>query len=142
MSSVGWEHFHHDADIGVRGYGDTLGEAFEQVALAMMAVIIDPGDVQARCPVNIALRASEPDMLLFDWLNELVFVMAARNMVFGRFDVRVDESSLQLAATAWGEPVQRDRHAPAVEIKGVTLTELAVRRLDDGRWLAQCVVDV
>ena len=142
MSSVGWEHFHHDADIGVRGYGNTLGEAFEQVALAMMAVIVDPEDVQANRPVDISLHASELDMLLFDWLNELVFVMAARSMVFGRFEVQVDAGRFQLAATAWGEALDRQRHAPAVEIKGVTMTELAVRRLDDGRWLAQCVVDV
>ncbi|RMG92464.1 MAG: archease [Zetaproteobacteria bacterium] len=142
MSSVGWEHFHHDADIGVRGYGKTPGEAFEQVALAMMAVVINPGDVRAYCPVDISLRASELDMLLFDWLNELVFIMAARGMVFGRFDVQVDVASIQLTAKAWGEPLQPERHAPAVEIKGVTLTELVVRRLADGRWLAQCVVDV
>ena len=142
MSSVGWEHFHHDADIGVRGYGDTPGEAFGQIALAMMAVILDPEDVHSHCPVDIALRAPELDMLLFDWLNELVFVMATRGMVFGRFDVQVDAGGLRLAATAWGETLDRQRHAPVVEIKGVTMTELAVRRLGDGRWLAQCVVDV
>ena len=29
-SKAGWEHFPHDADVGVRGPGATTAEAFEQ----------------------------------------------------------------------------------------------------------------
>jgi SHS2 domain-containing protein len=61
-------------------------------------------------------------------------------MLFSRFDVHIAGDSLE--ADAWGEPIDVARHAPAVEVKGATLTELAVRREPDGRWLAQCVVDV
>jgi SHS2 domain-containing protein len=41
-----------------------------------------------------------------------------------------------------GEPVDVARHTPAVEVKGATLTELAVRQEADGTWVAQCVLDV
>jgi tRNA nucleotidyltransferase (CCA-adding enzyme) len=61
-------------------------------------------------------------------------------MLFGRFDVRIADGVL--TAKAWGEAVDRARHEPAVEVKGATYTALSVARLDDGRWLAQCVVDV
>ena len=66
--------------------------------------------------------------------------MATRNMLFGRFSVRVAGGTL--AATAWGEPVDRARHRPAVEIKGATYTALSVTQRGDGAWVAQCVVDV
>jgi hypothetical protein len=38
-SKTGWEHFPHDADVGVRGRGLTAAEAFEQAAQALTAVI-------------------------------------------------------------------------------------------------------
>jgi len=47
-----------------------------------------------------------------------------------------------LRATAWGEPIDAARHHVAVEVKGATYTELAVKHRDDGQWVAQCVVDV
>lgn len=140
MDAPSWEHFHHAADIGVRGVGRTLAEAFEQVALAMTAVITEPARVLPLTAVSVAVRAPDADYLLFQWLNELVFLMATRKMLFGRF--RVDIVHWRLTGTVWGEPVERQRHRPAVEIKGATLTALEVRQRDDGLWLAQCVVDV
>jgi tRNA nucleotidyltransferase (CCA-adding enzyme) len=38
-----WQHFSHDADIGLQARGSTLEEAFEQIALALTAVMTDPG---------------------------------------------------------------------------------------------------
>jgi SHS2 domain-containing protein len=46
-----------------------------------------------------------------------------------------------LKGTAWGEPVEVERHAPAVEPKGATFTELKVSK-EGGGWIAQCVIDV
>jgi SHS2 domain-containing protein len=39
-----WEHFAHEADMGIRGIAPTLEQAFEQAALAMTAVVTDPAD--------------------------------------------------------------------------------------------------
>ena len=136
----GWEHFHHEADIGVRGFGGTQAAAFEQAALAMTAVILDPEAVEARSALDLAVSAPDPEMLLYEWLNALVYEMATRNMLFRRFQVEIDDGELR--GTAWGEPIDVARHQPTVEIKGATLTELAVRQGEDGRWSAQCVVDV
>ncbi|MCU7916867.1 MAG: archease [Candidatus Thiodiazotropha sp. (ex Epidulcina cf. delphinae)] len=140
MDAPYWEHFHHEADIGVRGVGRTLAEAFEQSASAMTAVITELERVRPLIEVPVAVEAPDVEYLLFQWLNELVFLMATRRMLFGRY--RVDIAHRRLTGTAWGEPVERPRHRPAVEIKGATLTALEVRRRDDGLWLAQCVVDV
>ena len=135
-----WEHFPHDADIGVRGIGATRGEAFEQAALALTAVVADPAGIAGHEPVEVRREASDDELLLADWLNALIYEMATRKLLFGRFSVRLDDHRLE--ATAWGEPLDRARHHPAVEVKGATYTALSVARREDGTWVAQCVVDV
>jgi tRNA nucleotidyltransferase (CCA-adding enzyme) len=133
-------HFSHDADIGVCGIGRTLEAAFEQAALAMTAVITDPAKIALKETVKIECEAPNAELLLVDWLNAIIFEMATRGMIFAGFKVRVDGRRLHGAAT--GEPLSRERHAPAVEIKGATFTELAVVENRPGEWRAQCVVDV
>ncbi len=140
QSAQHWAHFPHQADMGVRGTGPTLAAAFEQAALAMIAVVTDPAKVAALEAVEIRCEAPDDELLLVDWLNALTLEMAARHMLFGRFEVALD--GRRLRATAWGEAVDPDKHQPAVEIKGATYTELKVGRDETGRWLAQCVVDV
>ncbi|MBI1980283.1 MAG: archease [Methylocystis sp.] len=135
-----WEHFPHDADIGVRGYGATPEEACEQAALAMMAAIVDPATVRLERAVDLNLDAPHLDLLLVDWLNALIYEMAERRMLFGAFEVKIDDH--HLTGRACGEAVSRERHAPAVEAKGATYTELAFIEDRPGLWRAQCVIDV
>jgi len=135
-----WEHFRHEADVGVRGLAPTRAQAFEQAALAMAAVIADEGVVQAHEAVEIRISCPDPEILLTEWLNAIVYEMATRRMLFSRFQVRIDGK--QLTGTAWGEAVDVTRHRPVVEVKGATLTELRVAQESDGTWVAQCVVDV
>ena len=135
-----WAHFHHEADIGVRGIGSTREEAFEQAAVALTAVITNPDVVGCTESVTVDCEASDPELLFVDWLNALVFEMAVRKMLFSRFHVELNGNRLH--ATACGEPIDVARHEPAAEIKGATYTELAVCEDVPGKWRAQCVVDV
>ena len=134
-----WEHFHHQADIGVRGMGRTLDEAFAEAAVALMAVICSPQKVQPKESVRIHCEGDDMELLFVDWLNELVYEMATRRMLFGRFEVTVAADKLD--GRAWGETADPERHETAVEVKGATYTQLKVARQDD-KWIAQCVVDV
>lgn len=134
-----WEHFVHDADIGVRGYGRTKNEAFASAALALTAVITEPDRVAASDIILIHCSAPDDELLLVDWLNALIFEMATRNMLFSRFEVDIKDSILN--AHCWGEHLDQKRHQPSVEIKGATYTELSVRQ-DGEQWVAQTVVDV
>jgi tRNA nucleotidyltransferase (CCA-adding enzyme) len=134
-----WEHYEHSADIGVRGIGATKAEAFEQAALALTAVATDPRRVEPREWVAIECEAPDDELLFAEWLNALVLEMATRNMLFGRFLVRIDGP--RLAGSAWGEKIDVARHHPAAEVKGATYTTLRVAK-ENGVWLAQTVVDV
>lgn len=137
---IRFETFTHDADIGVRGYGPTRESAFEQAALALTSVITDVDKVVDKDGVEISCAAPDDELLLMDWLNSVVYEMATRGMLFSRF--RIEMRDGRLWGWAFGEPVDVDKHQPAVEVKGATLTALSVHQKDDGTWVAQCVVDV
>ncbi len=134
-----WEHFPHGADIGIRGLGPTIDAAFEQVALALTAVLVPPDRVVSRETIEVSCDAPTHDVLLYDWIDAIIYEMATRDMVFGAFEVRIDGS--RLTARLQGERVDRSRHEPAIEVKGPTYTELRVAQEGEA-WVAQCVVDV
>jgi SHS2 domain-containing protein len=136
---VGWEHYEHAADIGVRGLGVTKAEAFAQAAAAMTAAVTDLAVVRPLERVDVRCEAPDDELLLAEWLNALVYEMSTRRMLFSRFDVRLENGKLE--AQAWGETIDRSRHHPAVEVKGATFTTLRVVRHGEG-WLAQTVIDV
>jgi len=139
MITPHWVHFEHQADMGVRGFGNTPAEAFEQAALAMSAIITDLPLIEPRKEVTIVCEEPDQELLFADWLNALIFEMSTRNMLFSQFEVFIENGRLQ--ASVWGEPINVKHHQPTVEIKGATYTELAVHKSQD-QWLAQCVVDV
>ena len=143
LNESGWQHFDHAADMGISASGATLEEVFVQAALGMTAIITD-ASIAAVESVSVRCQAPDAELLLIDWLNALVFEMATRKLLFGRFEVQVTPAAdgLELNGTAWGERVDTGRHQPAVEIKGATYTALAVTEHPDGSWSARCVVDV
>lgn len=134
-----WEHFPHDADVGLRGWGATPAEAFEQAAYALTAVVTQ-AEVNPKVAVRLSREAPDLELLFVEWLNAIIYEMAVRNMLFGRFSVRIEDHRLE--GTLWGEPVDVTRHAPACEPKGATYTALKVVKGADGRWSAACIVDV
>ena len=138
--SAHWEHFPHGADIGVRGIAPTIEGAFEQAALALSAIITDPDSLHAESRIDITCSEPDLELLLVDWLNSLIYEMATRSIVFGRFAVRIEGSTLE--ATAWGEPMDMDAHELSSEPKGATYTALSVRHTAENSWVAECVVDV
>ena len=138
-SKAGWEHFPHDADVGVQGWGMTAAQAFEQVAYALTAVITH-AEIKPQLLVRVRCEAPDLELLLVEWLNAIIYEMAVRKMLFGRFAVRIDDGRLE--GMLWGEPVDVERHAPACEPKGATYTALRVAKNPDGTWSAACIVDV
>jgi len=134
-----WEHFAHDADIGIRGWGRTPAEAFEQAACALTAAVTQK-TVTSRLEVRVSCSAPDLELLLVEWLNAIIYEMAVRRMLFGQFAVRIENGRLH--GSLWGEQVDVARHAPAAEPKGATYTALKVSRDAGGLWSASCIVDV
>jgi tRNA nucleotidyltransferase (CCA-adding enzyme) len=134
-----WEHFPHDADVGVRGFGATPAQAFEQAAKALTA-IVTLAEIAPTERVMVKCEAPDLELLLAEWLNAIIYEMAVRKLLFSRFNVRIEDGRLE--AELWGDPVDRERHAPACEPKGATYTALKVAQDGEGLWSAACVIDV
>ena len=135
-----WEHYDHGADIGVRGVGATKASAFEQAALALTAVVTDLDEVKPATQIDVDCEGADEELVCIDWLNALIYEMDTRKMLFSRFEVQLRNNGL--SGQLWGEPIDVERHRPAVEIKGATLTTLSVVQKENRQWVAQTVVDV
>ena len=57
-----WEHFYHQADIGVRGYGSSIEESFQQAAMALMAVICSPEKVTPAEQIEIKCSGDDAEV--------------------------------------------------------------------------------
>lgn len=140
MSEAGWEHFEHQADIGLRAWGPDLPTALAEIGLALTGVVTDPAGVLPRDAVRLKCSAADAELLVVEWLDAVIYAMATHRMLFAGYVV--DLEGYGLTAVAWGESVDRERHAPAVEVKGATLTGLKAEQDASGAWLLECVVDV
>lgn len=134
-----YETFEHEADIGIRGFGDSMQEAFENAALALYSVMVKINAVEPSEKRTLTVSAPDHELLLIEWLNALLAASDIERMVFSRFEVKIEGTSL--TGTAWGETLDRVEHEPHVEVKGATYHMLKVARRGAG-YVAQCVVDV
>ena len=136
---MNYETFEHEADIGIRGFGNSLEQAFENAAVALYSVMVNVGKIARAEKRVIAVSATDRELLLVEWLNALLALSDIERLVFSKFEVMIKDTSL--TGIAWGEPLDRVRHEAHVEVKGATYHMLSVKE-EDGRYRAQCVVDV
>ncbi len=137
--TVHYETFEHQADIGIRGFGQTIEEAFEHAAIALYSVMVNVATIEPNEMRTLSVTAPDLELLFVEWLNALLSLSDIERMVFSRFEVSISGKSL--TGRAWGEHLDQIRHQPHVEIKAATYHMLCVKKEHD-RFVAQCVVDV
>ena len=134
------ELFEHTADLGLRARAPDLNTLFAEAAACLFTAVLDNiGEIRPNQTVEIAVPGTDREYLLYDWLRDLLREADERGMVFGRFAVTVSDTGL--TGTAWGEPLDRDRHQLLREVKALTYHELKVEETADG-WLAEVIVDI
>jgi SHS2 domain-containing protein len=135
-----YETFEHTADLGLRVRAPDLNALFAEAAACLFSAIVeDPAAVRPLQRIDLRIEGADREYLLFDWLRELLYRFDSQHLLFGRFEVRVNEAGLE--AAGWGEPFDPERHALAHEVKAVTYHGLKVERTADG-WLAEVIVDI
>lgn len=134
-----YETFEHRADIGVRGYGKSREEAFENGAKAMFSVMVDIAGVNPVDTEEISCEAPDTETLFVEWLNNLLSAAHLSGKLFSGFKVWITDNSLKGIAT--GERIDRNRHHIMTEVKGATYSALKVEKKDDV-YVVQCIVDV
>lgn len=135
-----WTHFSHGADIGIRGTGSLLAEAFTQAGYALIEIITNRRGVQPHQTFTVTCTADNVELLFYEWINTLIYEMTVRNLILSDMDIEIEGTHLTAICT--GETIDRMTHRPVVEVKGATFTALRVTQDENGQWSAQCVVDV
>ncbi|MBW2037705.1 MAG: archease [Deltaproteobacteria bacterium] len=136
-----WEHFQHQADIGIRGIGATAEEAFEEAGKALIAVMCDVEKIEPKREVEAECDGDDLEMLFADWINSIIFYISAERMLFSEFEVEIDEGGRHLKGIMRGREIDLNRDEIAVEVKAATYAMLKAAKQGDV-WVAQCVVDV
>jgi SHS2 domain-containing protein len=136
--SVGYELVDHTADIGMRLWGPTAEEVFEQAALGLFSLVCDPLQIDDLESLDVELEAEGMDLLLAAWLNELLYIFETRRLVLTQFDIfELGERSLRARVT--GEPL--GRHVICGGVKAATLHELSLEHRAGG-WEGFVLLDV
>ncbi len=139
-----WEHYDHTADVGVRGYGSSLGEAFEAVALGLFNVMVDVRKVRPVECREVEVEEEDLEALLYSFLEELLVLYDTEGIVFGDVKVEIEEKEdgYRLRAKACGEPLDHERHEPKEEVKAITYHDMRIEERPDGSWMVQFVPDI
>lgn len=142
---MAFSFFDHTGDIGIHLTAATLEALFADAASAFTTVLTDPRTVRPAMAHPIVLRLEAPalDLLLADWLGELLHLFDARGWLAHHAEVKVRQapSSSRLDASVFGEPLDPDRHGINVLVKGVTYHQLAVDFVDN-QWRARVILDI
>src|SRR5213594_2715816 len=128
-----YEFFEHTADIGVRVYGATLAELFENAARAMYEVLGELRKTEDRKQKTEELQAKSLEDLLHDWLAELLFEVEANHVLYDEIEIEVGAG--KLTASLRGGTIDFARSQTNEEIKAVTYHQLHVKQLPEG-WEA------
>ncbi|UCD21080.1 MAG: archease [archaeon] len=132
------ETFEHKADIGIRGKGKTVKEAFTEAAKAMFSVQANIKKIKASKKIKISCKAENKEELFIEWLNALLSQSSLKNMLFSKFKItRLDKNKLQ--GFAFGEKIKKE-HQLRTEVKAATYSGLKIYKKKS--WIVECVVDV
>jgi len=135
-----YEIFEHTADLGLRVRAPTLEALLIDAGRGLFAMVVENlSDVAPAVTRDFQIAGSDPTYLLFDWLNELLYVCDTERLAFSQFDVRLTAEGL--SAVARGEPFDPARHRLTHEIKAITYHELKVEETSEG-WMAEVIVDI
>lgn len=130
------------ADCALEVEGKDLDDLFSTAAQALAEVMVDPATVAMTVERTVTLTASSLDLLLYDWLAELIFLKDQEEMIFPRVEVRVSgRSPCRLEATLIGGTIDRERTALRADAKAVTFHQFALEPRGEG-WWARVVIDI
>jgi len=135
-----YEVFDHTADLGLRITAPSVEQLFAEAGQGLFSVIVANLDaVEAAERAEIRIEGERNAYLLFDWLNELLYIFDSSGMVLSEFEITMCEDGLE--AVAYGEPLDAERHGLEHEVKAITYHKLDLEQTENG-WQAQVIVDI
>jgi SHS2 domain-containing protein len=137
---MAFEVIEHTADAGIIATAPALPEAFAEAARGMYSLMVDLDAVKPLQRHDFEVKADDDEKLLLAWLLELLFKTETEGIVFSKFSVELEPGLLR--GSAWGEPLEEERHQPAAVVKGVTRHMLGIERRADGSFKVTVLFDL
>lgn len=131
----GYRFLEHSSDVYVEAWGGSLEEAFEQAAKAMFDAMTDIGLVEPKVEVKVSAEGLDEQELLYSWLENLLVEYEVESLLFSQFKVYPimrEGEVLRLKASAYGEPLNLEKHPSKVEVKAVTYHLMEIRKENSG----------
>ena len=140
---MGYKFFDHTADVMFEAEGKDLGELFEAAGLATEETQVELKGVKQKIKKGISLEKDTVEMLLFEFLQELIYLKDAELLVFSGITVDITEGKgvYRLKAQLSGEKIDPKRHELKVDVKAVTLHRFEVKKMPRG-WFARVILDI
>ncbi|MBT3297342.1 archease [archaeon] len=137
------KYLDHTADILLQAEAPTLSELFEQCALAVEESQVNLNSVECVETKKITGENKKIDLLLFDFLDDLLFYKDSELLIFKKFDIKIklNEGKYLLDCLAYGDKIDYSKHETDAEIKAITLHLFEVKKVESG-WWAQVLLDI
>ena len=138
-----YRFFDHTGDVGVDLWAAAPAGLFAAAAGALSDTLTDPGRIERRSRVTASLGAPDLDLLLADWVSELVYRFDAFQWLTSEAHVRLTRRGDRwlLNANLDGETRDPERHPLKILVKAVTYHQLRVEQTAEG-WQARMVLDI
>jgi SHS2 domain-containing protein len=140
---MSYELFEHTADVGIRGKGNSLKEAFSECGNALLEVMYERKTIKPKEKVYITAFAESKENLLINYLNELLTEMDLSEKAFNSIKVKriyEKEGKFFLNAECFGETLDFNKHNLKIEVKAATYSGLKIQ--EGKKFIVECIVDV
>ena len=127
-----FEILNHTADVGIIAYGNDTSEAFANAAKGLFSLITELDDVEEIEHRDIELTSPDQESLLVGWLNELIYLFDAEQMLFKRFDI-AQLSQTHLKARSYGHKVDSSKHKLKMGVKAATYHMLKIEKTNGSK---------
>lgn len=119
------------ADFEFEATAESLESLFAECGKAIFMAISDLKLIECKIPVEFNISAESLEDLLFGYLSEIIYLKDTRKMLFGQFIVEIS-GDYSLYCKAIGEPFDRQKHQPKVDVKAATYHKLKIEKTDSG----------
>jgi SHS2 domain-containing protein len=135
-----FEVIDHTADIGIVAYGADIKQVFANAALGLFNLMADLDDFEEGMQRDLELSAGDVEVLLIEWLNELIYIFDVEHIIFKKFEIE-KLTSTEVKARCFGEKMEPGRHKLKREVKAATYHMLRISK-EDGTYKVQVIFDI
>ncbi|MHA1707768.1 MAG: archease [Candidatus Heimdallarchaeaceae archaeon] len=130
------------SDFAFEVIADSLEELFKGAALATMKAMVDPEKVKLEKEWRIEIQAADEKMLLYDFLDELVYLKDRDTALFGDFDITIKrDEEIALTCVVKGSTIDWKEDILFTDVKAITMYEFKVEQRRE-KWYCHVILDL